>query len=595
MITIPNRQTKIVKQINRSKILGDLWASFNIDLQSSLGLIKVSPRLQINTQGVANQGLSVVFKTFEGLVFTIAGTRVFRSASANLISAFTEDASSGAITTYDPTLSDMEIFGSTTGILMTTGATKLMSKALSGGTGAWTQRGTALTTGLVHKLCYFVKFNRMYYIDNNTQIKSIDTAWAEAVSGNYFIDLATFRLGVPYTMASDSTDIWIGTVKISDLNNTDFSEGASILRWDGISSQITSEYKIRARGVLTLCKDDKGTMHAIDSNGALLAFNGSGFNEIDRLPLDRVLLTNALTGVYNSFIHPNGFTLSRNGTFLVNINNVIGDSGSTVKENLGSGIWEWSKDTGFVHKHSYSYNTVGSTTVTDHGQNRVSAVGALSEMNLYSTSATGKPTLIAGATYYTDASSTSSGIFVDDPLNTVQKYGYIVSAWIQSQNLKDNWQKIAAKYRKFLDATDKIIFKYRTIETTATEISITWASTTTFSTATNVSAMIGNEVEVIQGTGSGKCSHIVSVSGAGPYTVTVDEVYTGVTTGTAKARVQTWIKTAVVNDQMTESFIKAIVNMPSSERIQLKVCMQFTGDNELHEVVLINAPHTQLI
>lgn len=590
---IPSRTTKKVMQNNRSKILGDLWSSFNIDLQTNLGLIRVSPRLQINTKDVANQGISVAFKTFDQLVFTVAGTRIFKNAAFNLVSPFVEDVSTGSITTYSSDYSDMETFNDT---LVATSTDKVMSKVGgASGAGAWTQRASLSAADSLHKLCYFIKFNRIYYIDSYQNIKSMDTSWSEATSGDYYIHL-DYRSGIPYTLNSDGTDIWIGTVKTTNLAAGDSTTGGSILRWDGISSQITTEYKVKAKGVLALCKDDTGVMHAIDSNGALLRFTGSGFEEVSRLPLNKKYLINALSSKYNSFIHPNGFYFTRNGTFIVLVNNLVGDNGSTIKEDLASGIWEYSKDTGFVHKQSLSYNPVGTSTITDYGQNRVSQVGALAEANIYSNSATGKPTLICGAIQYTDSSSTSTAIFVDDPLDNVQKYGYFVTTWITAVNIKDSWERVILKYRKLLDSADKIIMKYRLTESSSTEITLTWAglslTTSTFTTSTDLSALIGYEVEIIQGTGSGKCAHIVSVSGSGTYTVILDEPFTGITTGTAKARIQNWVKLLTVSDQGSES--KKASTGKASERIQIKVCMQFTGENEFNELIVLNNSHESI-
>lgn len=594
MIILPNRTTKQVKQTNRSKVLGDLWASFNIDLHSNLGVIKVSPRLQLNTGSVANQGLSVAFKSFDVNTWTIAGTRVFKSSARNLITAFTEDASAGAITDYDPNYSDMEMFNL---LLFASSTTKIMSKVSDGsGTGAWISRYSLSTSDCVHNMCNFSKFNRLYFIDVYNQIKSMDTTYTTATSGDYFINLPYELGGTPYVIDADSTDIWIGTTKLQT-GNINTMDGASILRWDGISNQITQEYKVKAKGVLALCKDDRNIMHAITSDGQLLQFTGSGFEEIGRLPLNRDYLINALpdgNGKYDAFIHPNGLKFTRNGTFIALINNLVGDSGSTIKENMPSGIWEFHKDTGFVHRQSVSYNPMTTSTITDHGQNRVSAVGALAEANIYSTSATGKPTIICGVNYYTNASSPTSGIFIDEPLDAVQKYGYFVTTWIQSQNLKDSWKTVALKYRRLLSTTDRLWIKYRTIEAIATELSLTWVSTTSFTTTTDMTTFVGYEVEVIQGTGSGKCAHITSVTNnAGTYTVVVDETFTGAT-GTAKARVQNWKKAMTVADQLTESQIKTVPGAPNAERIQFKVCMQFTGEDELHEFIGVNSVQVAL-
>ncbi len=588
MINIPNRKTKLVKQTNRSKILGDIWSSFNLDLQSNLGIIKVSPRLQVNTTGVTNQGLSTAFQTFNSKIFTLADTRIFHNSSIDLTSQFTEDAGSGAITTYSKDTGDLKTFNQT---LCATAQTKVMSSDL---TGAWTQRAT-LTTGTLHKLLWFPKFNRLYYFDNGTQIKSLDTSWSEATSGDYFIDMINgYELGAPYTMESDGTDIWVGTMNYTQGAYANQYTGANIVRWDGISSQITIPYKIKARGVLAMCKDDRNIMHAMDTNGALLQFTGSGFEEIGRLPLHRSILTKANSSNYDGFIHPNGLHFTRNGTFIVAVNNLVGDNSGTIKENLQSGIWEFHKDTGFIHRQSFTYNPITTSTITDYGQNRISRIGALMESDLANTSANGNPTLICGATYFTNATTTANGIFVDDPLDTVQKYSYFITSWIQSANVKDTWQKIWLKYRKLLSATDKIILKYRLTEVAPTEVGIAWVNTTTFTTASDISAYsIGDEVEITQGAGGGMCSHITAIQSVDSGTlVVVDEIHTGVTTTTAKARFQKWIKMGVLNDQLTESHQFPIDK--SSERVQIKCCMQFTGEDELHELTLVNVENQPL-
>lgn len=590
MIYIPSRETKQLVQSNRSKIFGNIWSSFNLDLKSSLGLIRVSPRLRVNTSGVTNQGISVAFRNYDQRIFTIAGTRIFKNTTTNdLTTAFVEDASTGAKTDYDPNYSDMEFFNS---VLCATTPTKLVSKAEDGsGTGAWTERATLTTSTSLHKLHYFRKYDRLYFIDEFKKIKSIDTSWSVATSGSdYAIDL-TYNNGVPYCLASDSNDIWIGTIIQNNASIVNNFQGASILRWDGIDSQITAEYRIKAQGVLALCKDDKGLMHAIDTNGSLIAFNGDGFSEIGRLPVNKNILANATTGLYNSFIHPNGFTYSKNGTFLVLVNNLNGDNGSTINENLPSGIWEWSSETGFVHRQSVTYNTLANSTITDYGQNRVSRVGALYEPNIYNSGSGGKPTLICGVTYYTDASSTTSGIFVDDPNDTIQKYGYLVTSWILSQNIKDTWNNVYSRHKSLLDSSDRIVMKYRTREESATEASITWTLTNAFTTTTDLSGMVGYEVEVIQGTGSGKCAHITAVTGSGTYTITLDEDFTGVS-GTAKVRVQNWTKSGVVSSQSDE-FYKFTIGK-TSERVQIKCCVLFTGEDELYELALSNVVHTEL-
>lgn len=595
MIFIPNRETKLLRQSNKSKILGTILSSFNLDIFSNLGTIKVSPRLRINTANITNQGRAVAFRNLDQRLWAICGTRIFKStAELNDFNAtFSEDSSTGVRTDYDPNYSDMEFFNNT---LVAASVARISSKIADGsGTGAWTERYTLTSATSPHKMVYFTKYNRLYFIDDNRSIKSMDTSWSTATSGDYFIDIRPSTGGSPYALETDSNNIWIGTVVANESSTANMFRNASIFIWDGFSSTVTAEYPIKAQGILALRKDSAGVMHAIDTNGALLRFNGAGFTEIDRLPLDKDMLINATTGVYNAFIHPNGFIQGKNGRFLVLINNALENSGSSIKENMSSGIYEWSAETGFIHRQSPTMNTISNSNIVDYGQNRVSAVGALSQLDLANDSASGNPSLICGIDYYTNATASVSGIFIDDALDTIQKKGYFTTVWISSQALKDTWKKLAIKYRQLLDAADKITLKYRTTDAIAKEMTITWVSTTSFTTtSTDILGKEGYEVEVLQGTGAGNCVHITSIGTTSPYVVAVDEVVKGVSTDTAKIRVQNWTKHLSVEDQTTESTIKSILSNNHSERIQVKCCMRFSGENELHELIIVNGEHTKI-
>lgn len=610
MIIIPDRQTKTLTQTNRGNLLGSLWSSFNIELQDNLGTIRVANRMKLLTKtgdsNATNLGLPLAFKAFDGLLWTVAGTRVFRnsldgSSFQTSLTAFIEDTSSGAVITYNANFSDLENFN---GTLISVANTKVYSKASDGsGAGAWSERATitAASGDFSHKLCYFKKFDRIYIVDNASQVKSMDTNWAvQASLGDYFIDLGTQSPDIN-TIVATSQKLWIGTIS-GYAASKNFTNGVPIYEWDGISPQVTNEYRIPGIGTMSLVVR-KDIPYVLDSNGILRAFTGTGFAEVGRLPLKpgQVLGYDQFTTTPGAYVHPNGMVVTENDTIQVLIGNRLKyGSGTTeqIVENLPSGVWEWSEKNGFVHKQSLSYMPPTSTSVTDYGQNRLVQVGALANVKRGTIAA--QNTIIAGVAYYTNATSSLNGIFIDAPYPTNdatysegQKYGYFVTSWIPSTNLKDTWQKIALKHRKFLTSTDKITLKYRTTEADPIEISIIWTSTTTFTTSTDLTLYKGYEVEGLQGTGSGFCAHIINIDVANSvYTVTVDETFTGAS-GTAKMRVQAWKKILSITGQLTESKIQTIPNC-SSERIQVKCCMQFTGDNEVHEMIVINSPQSLL-
>lgn len=576
-------------QTNRSDDLGSLWSTMNLDFQSNLGTMRVAPRLKVNTATATVAQLNnapVAFEYFGSKFWTVASQRIFQGGETPEV-AFTVDTSTAFKTTYSSAQSDLELFN---GQLFSTTTDEIWSlDAATGGT--WTQRGGAnsLPGGGNHMMTYFKKFNRLYVINSDDLVYSMSTGYALASSGDYTLNLATNQQYAMLCIKASSNSIWIGAG--AQLNA---QARGKIYQWDGISAQPTNEYTIDANSCVAIVIDDD-IPYAMDSNGVLLKFTGSSFEEIGRLPQSN--LDSAVIYGNEGFIHPNGLIATKDHTILALINNLNTNSAGTISENLPSGVWEFSEEFGFTHKHSLSYNPVANSTITDYGQNRITRAGALIEANVPSTTAGRNGTLMLGANYYTDATTITSGIFINDSNNTVQKKGYFVTSWFNSSEIEDKWSRLWATYRRLLAANDSIVFKYRLNEEEPVETTITWVNTTSFTTTTNITAYgptatgfngtVGGEVEVTQGTGSGSCVHITNISeNGGTYTVTLDTAVTGVTTGTAKARFQKWIRLYPTQElDQVKSWSQFQIGQ-NNTRIQIKGCLTFTGNDEFHKFVL---------
>ncbi len=572
--------------------LGTLVSTFNTDLYSNPGKIRATKMIS-NTTGL--NSYPVGFKLFgTGIgqadrIFTVAGNKVYSASGGYVNSTFTADAISGTPTTTHSEYSDIELYNNSSGtktVCVTTQDDKLYSlpnfgnwnasATISGG-----NNGPYMMTTYGGRLYISASgIAKIYSTTDLSTIVSPGSQYAIALDTNFCI---TFLRGA-------SNRIWIGTTAVTGKGY--------IFEWDGSSSQTTRSYRMESTGALScVIKDD--IPYVMDANGRLLVYSNGTFKEIARLPINDRLLTNARSLTNNRFIHPNGMSLV-NGKINVLINNLVADSGSTISEFCPSGIWEYDENIGFTHKYSLSYTPVGTNTITDFGQNRISAAGAISDLKLTNTNSNANGTLLAGATIYTDASTTTSGIYFNDTqslgnatYNATQRAGYFVTGKMESQKVTDIWQSIFLKYRKLFSSSDSIVVKYRLTEgeplVFPTEASITWTSTTTFTTTTNVLGLEGYEVEITQGTGGGICSHItkIDVTG-GTYTVTVDTVHTGVTTGTAKARFQNWIKLGSISD--TTSYWKNF-NFPSSATstwLQIKVFYLLSGWGEIEELDVQN-------
>lgn len=605
--SIPNNRQWVSS--GQSDTAGSLWSSFNLNLTEKPNSTLISPRTIITTNDITDLGIPVAFRTFTdqnaGIQYSwcVAGQYLFNmNLGSGYQTAFAKVGTAGAPTagTNTETSSDLSDLINV-GKLYLVVSTRTRMDFMTASTGVWinvqydsggTPTVVTLTDGFVHLLEVFG--GRVYVTDNNTQVRSVaanDLNSASAsntltTTGSNFLDLALVGAGSdPVTsiscMRRDSTGIWLGTINQSE-------DGCFMYKYDGNTT--VSRYVVPdASGVMAIIiKNDSPLI--IDNNGRLFYFNGGSFIEKPngRLPVkNSKYLKNSLSAVNDRWIHPNGIDLV-NGRIRILINNEYYDNGTTIEENIASGVWEYDDNIGWYHIMSLSLYT---SSITDYGQNRISRVGALYGAKDYGNGASANGSMFIGAQIYTNASSTAEVILIDDSNDTLQKYGYLVTPKIFSQNIQDVWQKIYARFKKFLASTDKMWVKYRNTDPSSTEITLTWTSTTTFTTTTDVSALVGYEVEVLQGTGSGFCSHITSVSGSGTYTVTVDETYTGVTNGTAKARIQNWIKAGNSYNKQTDKFNKWPLKQGGDTWIQLKVCALFTGKNEIDDFELTHYAH----
>ena len=590
MITLPNN--KQWTQSNLSDAQGSLVGTFNVDLTANLGRARVRRTIQTTRQTV-NIDLTnypVGFKVFDSgaNIWTAAGSsgvgKTHKSASASANSVFLPDTTTGFPTDCDSTLSDIEVtaFGGATSYLCVTANSKLYYRS----NGNWSNTSLLAGGGPWMMTAYA---SRLYVAISG--ISKIVAA-TNPTTGLGTAVLTLDDIYRPTFLRSSSNRIWIGT-------RANTGKGY-IFEWDGASAQVTRAYRLESQGAIA-CVIKNDLPWVIDTEGRLLTYAGGSFREVDRLPgLSGKLFLQATNPVNDRFIHPNGMTLNE-GKINMLIRNEIGDAISPVSGSIPefcpSGIWEYDENIGLYHKNSLSYLFANTNILTDYGQNRLAGVGALSEMKLPNVAANDTGNLLAGATVYTNASLTDAGIFTDDTFENVsgtnaatQASGYLVTPWIDSPNVQDVWQKIFVTYKQFLTATDKIILKYRTTEAIPLEISITWVTTSKFTTTTNVLGREGQEVEVTQGTGSGKTAHITTIDVAGSvYTVNLDDTFTGVTTGTAKARLQAWVKLGEITGQTAE--VSELSIGAQSPRIQLKCCMLFTGKNELHRLALVNQGH----
>lgn len=589
-------------QTNRSDVQGNMQGSFNLDLTKVIGKTKVTRMIATNT-GFNNVPFAFAAGS-DGLIYSGAGNSsslngfIYHTANLHPRSAFVQDSGTGTPNIMDSLYSDIKLFNNAIyGTTYEGGGDRIVH----GSSASWSYiTGLGIQTG-PHMLAVFGQ--RLYItIAGLSAIYSIDQSNSLATSGANTIALPDISERPVFILAA-SNKLYIGTMSFSDKGH--------VYEWDGTSSvQFNQISRLQSRGVWAgIVKDD--TLYVIDSNGIFLQYSNGVFVEKGRLPLTRKNLVNA-TNVFtnNRPVHPNGISIVE-GKIQILVNATIDDSTSSIEEYCPSGIWEYddiiydpytgiSQGVGLYHKYSFSYLPVGTNTVTDYGQESISIAGALAEMKNSDNNIAATGDLLAGAQIYTDASTTQNAIFTNDTFDatsgttgqySTDGYGIITTTKIPSQNIDDTFQKVYAFYKRLSTLTNYIAIKYRTFVVKSTAISLIWVAPYIFTTTTDLTGMVKYEVKIIQGTGGGKTAHIVSViNNSGTYTVTLDEAFTGVTTGTAKARVTNFLKLPTLANDLT-SQVKPFGIEKSATWIQLRICMVFKNSDELEGLDLVNEVH----
>lgn len=587
MFVIPSKETKKFSQPNYGDTQGNLWGTFNVDLTKNTGRVRTT-RTEIITDSSDDSDIKLptAFEFFGVVsasdpVFVAYAGKIFIGGTDTLVPFVQDTLTNSPIDTSNQ--GDLKLFNKK---LYATQSTKL--KRLNSGDTAWVDIAT-LTSG-VHQLCQYSR--RLYFVDLDNVVKSIDTAETVVTSGDYTLDLSSYGGHISWIIPG-SNRIWIGLTK----NN---GTRGLIFEWDGVSENAPNKwYEIEAQGSAG-CALINDAPYVIDIEGRLLAFNGGSFQEVARLP---IIQYDALNQAYAStqstkICHFNGIKYI-NDAILINIDSA--NTGSFSFENFPSGIYEYTKENGLTHKFSHTNTKFGETT-KDYGQIRSYGAGAIFDSTARSTNT---------ISYYSSVifgSSVSDGT-VGGSINTIStdmiietindephfRQGHIVTPFLESTKIKDVWNKVFIKYRKFLDNGATIMVKYRTRKDVPITIqNITWSSQTTLTGSGSgfSDITVGMELEVLNGNGAGDVAHVLSSvdDGAGNFTITLDKPIVGVSASNiSDVRFQTWNKLPVITADNNQYKELSIPQYNKDTELQVKVVMNWDKlQNELREVIIIN-------
>jgi hypothetical protein len=191
------------------------------------------------------------------------------------------------------------------------------------------------------------------------------------------------------------------------------------------------------------------------------------------------------------------------------------------------------------------YESMGATAISSAGG--VCVFGKYALNSFY-----GSEVLFGGAAL--DATLTAKGVLMS--LGAGRNVGSFVTPQIHSQKIQDTFSNIGLRFNPLQLASDSIIVKYRTRRKyglTTRPFTLTWTSTTTFTVDTTLydfaAPSVGDEIEVIAGSGAGYTAHITAIDKTtNTYSVTLDEALPVTAADLAIAFADNWTrKTALTS------------------------------------------------
>jgi len=566
-------------QNNKGDTKGTIWATKNIDPELNPGEINISKQFGYSTNetdqsNMTEAPVAFTFSAVDGSAryFGIIGTRVWRTSSDDPNGPWTVATGSGTGSTVD---SDIIAFNAKIYLADSSGLQARDSLSFS---------NLQALSDTPHSMCIYA--NRLYVTDALFKIYSMNTAETVATTGSNTMNLNTLTgLNQVITKIQPVSDgIWIATLF------TD-STGGEMIKWDGVTANIASERYRLKRGALSMCiKDDRP--YIIDSLGIFRAFDGTTFAEVGRLPILDETLENYNNDSNDRWIHPNGM-IEVNDEIYVLAKNTLEDSGEDPIERFPSGIWAYNKNYGVYHKYSFADIDVADATpvVKDFGASELADVGALFKSDFTGGSTVARADeseVLAGVTYYSDATTEKSAVGITNVINDIQKGGYFVTAQLTSENFEETWKEIIVVHDRLANSTDRIILKYRTYESTPIYGTGTWTEDTRFISGTDLSSFEGgDEIEILRGTGSGECLTVDHVSGA--TIIHLKENFLSGMTGTLRFRAQKWKDVGIQSNQDIQ-FIRRTLGEKGAW-IQFKVFMVGTGKSpQLLKLICASTP-----
>lgn len=566
---IPPANSRRWSGVYQGNFYGTLWRTHGVDFDRSEGKVSLSRRLsrEADTTDTNTDTLGTVMAFVRtdadctdrwwALSDTGAGNlkRLFYSATTDPTTTWTVDTIASSPTnvrdftvfendTRGDSVNRNQLFVSTdcdVAVLNDTGNNTWNATWWSSKEGHTADSG--LDTGVPHPIQYF-PFRRIVLLGSKNKIHTIsrlsDTQNDTSTVGRLIFPK---ELQVEHIFTT-SNRAWI-------LCSHMYGGNGKIIEWDGFAETYNEIYDLNASAPLSGV-NYKETPIVVNNRGQILEYTGAGFTPMTRGgQVSSLPVAEEPSGLLTD-IAPRGMTVGEDGLIYMNVRHAgaTGTAG-TGSYKQASGIWCLNPLTGRI----YNKYALGSWDSLGDGAQRVGEVGALTALN----PANSSRALLAGGAYLSNATTSRFGIWVlEGPTSSTAARGFFITQFIPSANVRDFWDSVWVRFKRFATGTNRIILKAKSVAElkNATyeplDATITWASTTSFTVtlaATDDALAVGDEVEILGGDNAGYLAHITAISGAhaAAQTITIDETVNS-STATALARFDRWKKIGVITN-----------------------------------------------
>ena len=572
---VPNSQKQII-QSNVGDYRGNIWSTFNIDLDSNPGVIKTSPRLT-KAIGADLWGDDIVqaLQIHDGKYYVATNDDVFDCSTNDDPTNASNWDDTGSIQSENLGFeTDMTSFA---GLLLVSLGTDILSWDGSDKDDDWwtdVAGGSALTNAFVHTMDVLRSGTDTLFITDKNKIRYFNSDAGPTV---FEID----PLMVANCMTPALAKMWVGSY-------TEIENNAYVyeVRVGGINSagqpSYDQSYAVEGRVCLTMFTY-KNTPFVVTDRGYIQAFNGAGFQTVAQFPwaTESKVMEGCRPGQVqdsptSKAIHPKGAKVNGKYCYIY----VNTDDEYVSNQNLDgrspSGVWVLDLETySLSHRYSITNDT------TDFGVSKVDRSGPLLITN------TPQTRLMVGSA--TNESGNTTGVWME---GTASPQGYFVTTRHESESVADAFETFVVK-NDTLAADETVTVKYKDLTLPGFPLlvnSVTWLNATQFTTLDPLTDVLGEsaageqdgyEIEFLAGLGAGQLAHIVSITGTTTKTVTVDTSF-GVLNSTSDIQIDSY-KLLRVKVEQADGEVKKLGSGGTSPSRQYKVVM--LGDVTVRETI----------